>query len=63
MSDKIDISKALEEERKLLVKYREYALNILKIAPDSDYRNEVAERLKIIDEAAIAGIDEALKAG
>ena len=49
----------LQQERKLLEKYREYATRILKGTPPSDYRDELVERVKNID-AAIASIDEAL---
>jgi hypothetical protein len=60
MSDKDRYLKWLQDELKLLGKYRECAARILEGLPDCDYRDELAERLQNID-GAIADIHVALK--
>jgi hypothetical protein len=60
MTNYIDISKELQEQREQYEKYREATARILKVAPDSDLKVAMEEYLVKIN-GAIASIDVALK--
>jgi hypothetical protein len=60
MTNNIDISKELQEQRKQYEKYREATLRLLKAVPDSDLKLAMEEYLVKLNDA-IASVDEALK--
>jgi hypothetical protein len=59
MSDKIDISGQLRDQRKEYVRLRERAARISDQVPGSDIGAAMAEQCRILD-SAIASIDAAL---
>jgi hypothetical protein len=60
VTDHIDISRELQEQRNQYEKYRENTVDILNATPDSDFKFAMKEYLVKVD-GAIASINEALK--